>query len=245
MIKHTTRFSVKVISFSLYGDNPIYTTGAIKNAELKETYFRDWKMWVYHNNSVPSIVLDELAALNVRLINTREENSGFLGSLWRFRPLADQQVERFISRDCDSRISIRDEIAVNEWINSEKKFHIIRDHPKGHRYLINAGMWGAKGNSIPNFSELMSTYIQKNTRKRDCTVDQRFLADVIYKLIVSDLFVHDEFFNYEGISIKIKRSRCLDEFAFIGEIIDEHGRFRCSDRRVITTHFKNNSSDYV
>jgi hypothetical protein len=35
---------MKVISFSLYGDKPIYTTGAIKNAELKETYFKDWKI---------------------------------------------------------------------------------------------------------------------------------------------------------------------------------------------------------
>ncbi len=32
----------KVISFSLWGDNPKYTIGAIKNAELSKTIYPDW-----------------------------------------------------------------------------------------------------------------------------------------------------------------------------------------------------------
>ena len=32
----------KVISFSLWGDNPKYTIGAIKNAELIDTIYPGW-----------------------------------------------------------------------------------------------------------------------------------------------------------------------------------------------------------
>ena len=53
-----------------------------------------------------------------------------------------ENIERFISRDCDSRLSERDRVAVDEWIKSEKNFHIIREHPIGHRSLINAGYVG-------------------------------------------------------------------------------------------------------
>jgi hypothetical protein len=227
---------MKVVSFSLYGDNVIYTVGCIKNARLMEDYFKDWEMWVYHNDSVPSFILEELQTIGVHLINTHE-NNGFLGSLWRFRPIMDQQVEYFISRDCDSRISLRDETAVNEWIESGKSFHIIREHPIGHGWVINAGMWGAKGGSIQNFSELMSAYLQKNNRTGDKTVDQCFLRDIIHPIVVNDLFLHDEFFNYEGIGTHIKRDRNLDNFAFIGESVDENNFPRGDQRTSIRQRY--------
>jgi hypothetical protein len=227
---------MKVISFSLYGDNVIYTVGCIKNARLMKVHFQDWEIWVYHNDSVPSFILEELENLNVHLINTHE-NNGFLGSLWRFRPIMDPKVKYFISRDCDSRISLRDEIAVNEWIESGKSFHIIREHPIGHGWVINAGMWGAKGGSIPNFSELMNSYLQKNNRTGDKTVDQCFLRDIIHPIVVNDLFLHDEFFNYEGIGTHIKRDRNLDDFAFIGESVDENNFPRGDQRTSIRQRF--------
>lgn len=227
---------MKVISYSLYGDNPIYTIGCIKNAHLKSKFFKEWEMWVYHNDSVPTHILKELEILGVRLINTNE-NNGFLGSLWRFRPIIESEVEYFISRDCDSRISLRDEISVNEWINSGKSFHIIREHPIGHGWVINAGMWGAKGGSIQNFSELIKNYLQINNRVGDKTIDQCFLRDVIHPIIKNDLFLHDEFFNYEGIGTNIKRDRDLDDFAFIGESIDENDTPRGDQRTSIRQRF--------
>lgn len=35
------------VSFSLWGDNPIYNVGIIKNAELMETIYPGWKMIVF------------------------------------------------------------------------------------------------------------------------------------------------------------------------------------------------------
>lgn len=227
---------MRVISFSLYGNNPIYTIGCIKNAQLRKVIFNDWEMWVYHNDTVPKSILEELADLGVKLINTNEVN-GYFGSLWRFRPIIDVNIEYFISRDCDSRISLRDEIGVNEWIESGKSFHILREHPIGHGWPINAGMWGAKGGSIPNFFELMGTYLQNNPRQFDKSIDQCFLRDIIHPIAVKDLFLHDEFFNYEGIGTHIKRDRSIDDFAFIGESVDENDTPRGDQRSSIRSRY--------
>ena len=48
-----------------------------------------------------------------------------------------------ISRDADSRLSLREKEAVEKWINSDKDFHIMRDHPH-HYYPILGGTWGFK-----------------------------------------------------------------------------------------------------
>jgi hypothetical protein len=40
--------------------------------------------------------------------------------MWRFTACDDDDVEMFISRDTDSRLSIREKEAVDEWIESGK-----------------------------------------------------------------------------------------------------------------------------
>ena len=50
----------KVISFSLWGDNPKYTIGAIKNAELAPFIYTGWEVWFYVANSVPHDIVSEL-----------------------------------------------------------------------------------------------------------------------------------------------------------------------------------------
>ena len=211
---------MKVISFSLYGNNPKYTIGAIKNSQLKDTFFPDWEMRVYHNDSVPNEVLEELKANGVVLVNTGVDQ-GFSNAMWRFAP-ASEKVECFISRDCDSRLFERDAVAVQEWLDSGKCFHIIRDHPGGHAWEISAGMWGARGCFVEDIQSKIDQYIQTSSWVNDRAVDQRFLQEIIYPRALESLFVHDEYFNYEGIGTPIKRDRKLDDFAFIGEPFDEN-----------------------
>jgi len=211
---------MKVISFSLYGNNPKYTIGAIKNSEIKEIFFPGWEMRVYHNDSVPNYVLEQLKSNNVVLIDTGIDQ-GVCNAMWRFAPASESSVECMISRDCDSRLFERDAVAIQEWLASDKMFHIIRDHPGGHAWEISAGMWGVKGGFIENIQGKMNQYIQTSSWVTDRAVDQRFLQEIIYPQAVTSLFLHDEYFNYERIGTPIKRDRKLDNFAFIGEPFDE------------------------
>lgn len=81
-----------------------------------------WIMRIYHNESDAS--LQSFAAYpHVDLCNVTRiaEDRGLGGSrklfgmTWRFLPLLDTFVDRFMSRDCDSVIFPRETAAVREW----------------------------------------------------------------------------------------------------------------------------------
>ena len=103
--------------------------------------------------------------------------------LWRFHAASDCSVSAMISRDCDSWLSFREAIAVKEWLNSDKGFHIIRDHCY-HSQKIMGGMWGIKKGVVPLMKQLCDEYIIKSN------YDQGFLADIIYPKIVNNVLVH-------------------------------------------------------
>lgn len=222
----------KVISFSLYGNLPKYNIGAIRNSELYTKFFPEWEMWVYYNDSVPQETLDTLNQNGVKLINTKVEE-GPRNALWRFLPAEDDSVDYFISRDCDSRLFERDVIAVNNWIESDKPFHIIREHPWGHTWVISAGMWGCVGGFIENIRESMTEYFQTSKWSDVREVDQWFLKECIYPIVKDHAFITDEFVNFENRSVPIKRDRALDSFAFIGEPFDEYENYDQSHRDLI------------
>ena len=211
----------KVISFSLYGNLPKYNIGSIKNSELYKKFFPDWEMWVYHNDSVPKETLDILKNNKVNLIDMQVEE-GPRNALWRFLPAQDESVDYFISRDCDSRLFERDVISVNDWIESEKPFHIIREHPWGHTWVINAGMWGCVGGFIEDIKDSMNEYFKNSKWSNVREVDQWFLKECIYPEVKDYSFISDEFVNFEGRSVPINRDREIDNFAFIGEPFDEN-----------------------
>ena len=73
---------------------------------------------------------------------------------WRFLPTMDAQVSQFMSRDLDSLITKREVSAVEEWLISQKSFHMMRDHPK-HQAEIMGGLWGMKVRNMERF--LMAT----------------------------------------------------------------------------------------
>ena len=225
----------KVLSFSLYGNDPIYTIGCVRNAELHKTILNDWEMRVYYDDSVNEDILKNLTDLGVNLIKSELDNS--FGRMWRFLPASENDVDYFISRDTDSRISLRDVAAVTEWIDSGKKFNIIREHPIGHHWWMNAGMWGCKGGSVNDIKSLMKDYYSKSNNKGDKYLDQHFLGNIIYPMTKNDVLIHDEFCNMEGIGKRIERDRSLDDFAFIGESVDQFDEPRGDQRTPIRERY--------
>ena len=56
----------KVISYSLWGSDPKYTIGAIRNAEIASSIYPDWVCRFYVNN-IPEDILLNLRSLNVEI----------------------------------------------------------------------------------------------------------------------------------------------------------------------------------
>ena len=138
----------KIIAFSLWGNEPMYNVGAIKNAELvPEIYGEDWIGRFYIGEDVPQSTRDKLQSLpQIECIYLPDEIPDWTGMFWRFWTVEDD-VDYAVFRDTDSRITTRERLAVDEWIDSDKILHIMRDHPY-HSEPIMGGMWGCKAKEM-------------------------------------------------------------------------------------------------
>lgn len=101
-------------------------------------------MWVYHDKTVSQEILDQIIDSKCKLI-LMNPSIGFSGSFWRFLPWNDPAIDRWISRDADSLMGIREKNAVDQWVDSGKPVHIMRDHCF-HKKSVMAGMFGISNN---------------------------------------------------------------------------------------------------
>lgn len=147
----------KIISFSLWGNNCDYIQGVFENIRLQKEIFPEWVCRFYVDKTVPKDVVEKIKNNNSEVIYKNELGSEGHGLFWRFEPILDKNVERFLSRDTDARLSYREYVCVQEWIESDKDFHLIRDH-MAHKRVIHGGLWGAKSGVIPNYNELLTEF---------------------------------------------------------------------------------------
>jgi hypothetical protein len=196
----------QVVSVSLWGNDLRYVKGAIKNAHLAAEHYPDWEFRIYAEPSlheylkgIPAVVLPPTEGWNN-------------GRFWRFSPAFESDVKVMISRDCDSRISRREASCVSEWLASDKKFHVIRDHVRHYDFPILAGMWGVRDGlpfnirgTIAEWAKDASAYL----------VDQIWLRDEIWlgTNARANVFVHGEQEN------TLISNRTLD---FVGQGYDEN-----------------------
>jgi hypothetical protein len=142
-----------------------------------------------------------------------DENGDWNGMFWRFYACEDADV--MISRDTDSRLSVREKLAVDEWLESDKDFHIMRDHPY-HNALILGGMWGARNGILKDIISIINQYNKGNFWQ----VDQNFLREKIYPIIKDNSFIHDEFMKFENWSKSFPSERKNKEF--VGDVFDSN-----------------------
>jgi len=211
----------RVISYSLWGDKPIYMVGAIQNAKDALTMYPDFECWFYiHRPSVPEAVVTELAKYpHVKVIMKDGDLSSSRAMTWRFEAIDDPDVEIMMSRDTDSRFLLREKLAVEAWLASGSLFHIMRDHP-AHGTEILGGMFGTrKIPAIPSWQTLIDTIHQ--TSQRD--YDQTFLAKYIYPQIRNNSLIHASFCKYPN-EVSIPFPIPYDpDFHFVGEYVNPDG----------------------
>lgn len=202
---------MKLITFSLWGIDPKYLIGAIENARLAALIYPGWTCRFYVGQSVPFPILYELNLLDNVQIVEKPALGDWRGMFWRFEPAGEKDVEVMISRDTDSRLNSREKAAVDEWIASDKGFHIMRDHPH-HKFPVLGGMWGAKKGVLPDIKELIGEFAQEDKYG----TDYEFFAQAVIPRIANNVMVHDEFFD--GQPFPLKR----EGLEFVGEVFDEY-----------------------
>ena len=207
-MKSTTH---KVISFCLWGQDPKYIHGAVKNAELAKEIYPGWKCRFYVASSVPSTIVSILSSYDHVEVIRRESWGDWKSMFWRFEPASDPDVDVMISRDTDSRLSLREKAAVDEWINSDCGFHIMRDHPY-HKFPVLGGMWGAKKGTCDNIKKLIEEFGGTDQYGTDYAF---FVEKVLPTLKPEQIMTHDEFFDKKPFPTK------RINYEFVGEVYDK------------------------
>ena len=67
-------------------------------------------------------------------------------------------VRYLLSRDLDTVISQREVHAVQEWVESSKSTHVIRDHPL-HHFTIMAGTFGLRLNTLIDWTMIKDSFL--------------------------------------------------------------------------------------
>lgn len=204
----------KIITFSLWGDSKIYNYGAVENAIIAKDLYPDWECWFYLGKGVLKNVKQYLEKMpNVKIIDKSAEENSLGNMLWRFEPVFKTK-HTVIIRDCDSRLNMREKLAVDEWLNSNKDFHIMRDN-KFHYYRILGGMWGARNGSLMEFKDIYKKFISFN--KNVYNYDQDFLRILYHWKIGENALVHASFNKHEKTARDFPKSNYK---GFVGEIIE-------------------------
>lgn len=192
-IKDYTKNKKQVITFSLWGNQKRYILGALRNLLLAPDIFPDWELWFYVDSSVSPGFLNIIQTLGAKVIMQADNQTLEEKLCWRFNVANDDEVGYFLVRDIDSVFSVRECNAVNQWIDSGKWFHIIRDWWT-HTDLILAGLWGGVAGVLPNIDEKRQQYSPNSVTTPN--IDQWFLRDCIWRYIKTSCLVHDRCFKH-------------------------------------------------
>ena len=184
-----------IVAFSLYGSALKYTDGALLNVRAARFVYPGWMCRFYADASVPAAVLDALAGEGAQIAMVRGMPSDPYGTFWRFLVADDPDVDRYIVRDADSLLNIRERVAVDEWLDSGRHFHVMRDH-FDHSELVMAGMWGGVRGALPPISPAIQSWFPTRRTVLGGPMDQEFLRAVCWPTIRQSVMAHDSQFAF-------------------------------------------------
>jgi hypothetical protein len=126
----------------------------------------------------------------------------------------------YFSRDADSRVTDRDIWCMEEFIQSGKTFHVIRDH-YFHVKKIMGGTFGIKKpEDFPNLEDIINEW--RKTR-HDAVLygsDEAFLQERLYNIIQHDCLVHSNIRGYKGETVLPILKEQESDTDFIGNVYE-------------------------
>lgn len=183
------------ISFSLWGSNPRYLRGLLRNLLLAPDIYPGWVCRCYLDDSVPEEFIELIDRLGGQIIMQPGGQTLRQKLCRRFGVADDPCVGHFIVRDADSVIGVREMLAVQAWLASDAWFHCMRDWWT-HTDLVLAGMWGGVAGVLPPLQTMLSAYRPSSVETPN--IDQLFLREQMWAHIRRSCLTHDRYFISAG-----------------------------------------------
>ena len=196
---------------SLYGKDPRYTWGVIRNAQLVPVYLPDWTLRVYiaadqapPELSVPPRIINKLRLLGAEVVEVSTRNS-ITPRNWRLLVANDEQIDYFLIRDADTRPSEREAVIIKDWLSTTEKnrpqcnvIHCIRDHPKHADQAVVNGLWGGRPGALhqllrQNIAEMIDRAVSETTSSsvNRTKSTMTFMNQVLWPAVSNFSYCHD------------------------------------------------------
>ena len=196
---------------SLYGKDPRYTWGVIRNAQLVPVYLPGWTLRVYiaadqapPELSVPPRIINKLRLLGAQVVEVSTRNS-ITPRNWRLLVANDEQIDYFLIRDADTRLSEREAVIIKDWLSTTVKngprsnvIHCIRDHPKHADKAVVDGLWGGRPGALhqllrQNIAEMIDRAVSetKSSSVNRTKSTMTFMNQVLWPAVSNFSYCHD------------------------------------------------------
>lgn len=224
-----------LVTFSLFGSDPLYLYGAVRNCQIWRDSPFDVTCRFYVGEDVPDEVIGTLVDQDAEVVQLFHLPSDHTATFWRWKAFSEHTdgYDYVLSRDVDSRPFEREYIAIEQWLASKMSVHVIRDHPY-HGVPMLAGLFGVRSWMFGWFADRLPLvppddfYQWINAKyKRDYDsndfyqVDQHWLRKNVYPHLRNQIFAHDSFYGFER-----KRYRHFlpfeEGYRFCGEGFNEY-----------------------
>lgn len=206
-----------VFSYCIYGSDPKYCRGMIKNLEQIKTLFPTFETWIHCGNDVPIDYIEKYKSFNNVKLIFHSETGGRLMS-YRFFSIDYPNVSLMIIRDADSRFHYRDIWCIRSFMSSNYNVFTIRDHPY-HGRKIMGGQWGMKRIEKINIQKGYEDFKVNYDNLDKYRSDQDFIDKSVYDNPNTNMVAYGMKFNFNKettIDIGISRKTPYD---FCGNVI--------------------------
>lgn len=200
----------RVIGLAIFGpkENPMFIDAKFSHLILPlideaKALFPSWTIRLYSDeDTINRLNLRNLSNIstNIDVCNVNRlpilGNVGeyLPGKLWRFLPALDPMVDFTSSRDLDSPLTEREQVVVEQFVDSSYLFLSLRDHPQ-HGFPILGGLWtAAQYRDRLLFLRLFSVLLDRTRVHRYAlSNDQKLLMELVWPLVRDQTLSFDSY----------------------------------------------------
>jgi len=201
------------ISYGIWGHDD-WGARTRQNIALARVFYPGWTVRIYHDHSISSAMLATLRTNITELVEIRNLTGNIAGMFWRFLVMFDPNVDRWIVRDADSKLGSRERAAVDEWIASGRKFHIMNDHPAHCTWPIIGCCFGGVKGAVP--AAVKDTIRDRMSEMRHKGGDQTWLQQQVWPHIRLGALTHSSWRCVEAANFMPFPKQRFGKLDFVG-----------------------------
>jgi len=219
-----------LLAYSIWGDACHYNFGIIENARMAKWIYPDWTVRVYVDESTRQDTIEELRMAAADVVQAPRWQKWRGGMFWRLLASDDPGFRCWGIRDADSRLTYRERIAIESWLESGIPLHTVRDHPAHERPVMLCAFDGRRGAVCDMAGQIDAWRLSGHGDGYGS--DEQMVEESLWPTIRSRTLVHTEFGNRFGHGGVIRSFPLSSEegFRFIGERIYEDNHHNGDDR---------------